>query len=286
MVSTFNKFLSLVRFSHTVFALPFALAGFILASRDCGFEWIVLLWVLLCMVTARNAAMGFNRIVDRDIDSLNPRTMERELPKGSLRLSSAIIFTVINTLLFVLFAFMLNQLCGWLSLPALGILFLYSLSKRFTWGSQLILGLSLAIAPIGAWLAVCGEFDPRIFLMAGAVLFWVAGFDIFYASLDYDFDVAHGLNSIPAKWGVGAALVIARILHLISIGFMISIFFAFSLGMLYLVGTAVVGAVLIFEGLLVRKDDLSKAMLAFNLNGFVSLFYIFVIFLDVVIFHK
>jgi 4-hydroxybenzoate polyprenyltransferase len=283
MVRSIRKFLSLVRFSHTIFALPFALAGFVFATQFYPFSWLTLLWVLLCMVTARSAAMGFNRIVDRDIDAENPRTREREIPRGEISVLAAGIFVAVNSILFVVFAFMLNPLCGWLSFPALGVLFFYSLSKRFLWGSQFLLGLSLAIAPVGAWLAVAGAFDWRIFLLAGAVLCWVAGFDIFYSSLDEEFDRGRGLFSIPVRWGVSRALWIARGLHVLTIVLLLSLYWAFGLGLIYLSGTVVVSLILIYEGTLVRANDLSKAMLAFNLNGLVSIFYVLVVFADTVI---
>jgi len=283
MKSKIEQFLSLVRFSHTVFALPFALAGFVLASSVHPFSWWTLLWVLLCMVTARSAAMGFNRVVDRDIDALNPRTEKREIPMGIISVRAALLFVFINSVLFVFFAFMINSLCGWLSPVALAVLFFYSLTKRFTWGSQFFLGLSLAIAPIGAWLAVTGAFDPRIFLLAGAVLCWVAGFDIFYSALDIDFDKREGLLSIPVRWGIGTGLWIARVLHVITVILLFLVGWFFSLGLIYYIGTAIISILLLFEGFLVRRDDLSKAMLAFNINGFISIGYVLVVLADLLV---
>lgn len=181
-------FSKLVKFTHTIFALPFALAGLALATTVAPFSWHVLIWVLLAMVTARSAAMSFNRIVDRKFDALNPRTSDREIPAGKISIRSAWIFVFLSSSLFILSAFMLNPLCGWLSPVALAILFFYSLTKRFTWASQIFLGLSLGISPIGAWLALTGSLDPRILVLSGAVLCWVAGFDIYYSCLDFDFD--------------------------------------------------------------------------------------------------
>lgn len=283
MLKIINKYLSMVRFSHTVFALPFALAGYLLAIRNHSFQPLILLWILLCMVTARSAAMAFNRVVDRDVDAENPRTAEREIPRGSISVPAAVLFIAGNSVLFVFFAFLINPLCGWLSFPALAVLFFYSLTKRFTWTSQFFLGLSLAIAPVGAWLAVTGAFDLRIFLLAGAVLLWVAGFDIFYSALDFDFDKGKGLNSIPVRWGISNAIWIARALHMLTIALLFSIYFAFNLGFVYLAGCAIVSLILLIEDYLVSANDLGKAMLAFNLNGMVSLLYAVVVLLDSII---
>jgi 4-hydroxybenzoate polyprenyltransferase len=267
----------MVRFTHTVFALPFALSGLALATTVAPFRWNVLIWVLVAMVAARSAAMGFNRIVDRDYDALNPRTAGREIPTGQVSFPAAVAFVAISSALFIFSAFMLNSLCGWLSLPALAVLFFYSLTKRFTWTSQFFLGLSLGISPIGAWLAHTGYLDWRVFVLAAAVLFWVAGFDIFYSCLDLDEDMKRGLFSVPRRWGIRAGIWIARLQHLATAALLISLFWLFPLGQAYLLGIALVVFILAVEDFLVGPDDMSRAMLAFNLNGTVSILYFFAV---------
>jgi len=264
---------SFVRFSHSIFALPFALSGLVLAAREHPFRWEMLLWVVVAMVTARSAAMGFNRIVDRRLDALNPRTNNRDLPRGRLSVGSAWIFVVVSSLVFVGAAWALNPLCGWLSPVALGITFFYSLSKRFTWTSQFFLGLSLAVAPVGAWLAVTGAFDWRIWPLTAAVLFWVAGFDIFYSCMDMDFDLKQGLRSVPGRWGVAGAIWIARASHAATAVLLIAQYWIFELGFLYLTGAALTVIILAIEDAMVRADNLSRVMTAFNLNGWVSILF-------------
>jgi 4-hydroxybenzoate polyprenyltransferase len=263
----------LVRFTHTVFALPFALAGLALATTVTPFHWMVLVWVLVAMVAARTAAMGFNRIVDRHYDAENPRTKNREIVRGMVSVVGASTLVIISSAIFIFSAYMLNPLCGWLSPGALIILFFYSLTKRFTWTSQFFLGLSLAIAPVGAWLALTGSFDWRIFLLFAAVLLWVAGFDVFYSCLDLDYDGKAGLFSVPRRWGLRGAILIARVMHLITAMLLLSLYWLFPLGIVYLVGTIIVSIILAIEDFMVRPDDLSKAMMAFNLNGAVSILY-------------
>ena len=263
-----------VRFSHTVFALPFALAGWAMAVREHGFSWWILLWIAVAMVAARSASMGFNRIVDRRYDTLNPRTAGRELPRGKLTVGAAWIFVAVSSIIFLVAAWVLNPLCGWLSPVALAITFFYSISKRFTWTSQFWLGLSLAVAPVGAWLAVTAAFDWRILPLTAAVLFWVAGFDIFYSCLDLEFDKEHGLHSVPRRWGLGGAIWTARLLHALTAVLLISQFWIFELGIIYLAGTALVVCILAVEDFMVRPDDLSRVRTAFNLNGWVSVIFL------------
>lgn len=282
MLENILNFGKLIRFAHTIFALPFALAGLALATLEKPFSWSALLWILVSMVTARSAAMGFNRIIDRKYDAENPRTKDREIPKGKISVPMATAFVGLSSGAFIYAAFQLNFLCGALSPVALGILFFYSMTKRFTWASQLFLGLSLAIAPVGAWLALTGSFDLRIFLLAGAVLTWVAGFDIFYSCLDLDFDTKAGLLSVPRKWGLKGGIRLARVLHLITAGLLIGLYWLFPLSVSYLVGTIIVTILLAVENMLVRHDDLSKAMLAFNLNGAVSILYFFAVLAGVI----
>ena len=268
------RFGRMVRFTHTIFALPFALAGLALATTVAPFRWNVLLWVLVAMVGARSAAMGFNRIVDRRYDARNPRTKNREIPSGEISVLNASLFVILSSAVFIFSAFMLNPLCGWLSPVALAILFFYSLTKRFTWMSQFFLGLSLAIAPVGAWLALTGTFDARVFALSAAVLCWVAGFDIFYSCLDVDFDLEVGLLSVPARWGVKGGIWLARFLHLLTAALQLWLWWLYPLNIWYLVLIAVVIVILGIEDFLVRPNDLSRAMLAFNLNGVVSILFL------------
>ena len=225
------------------------------------------------MVAARSAAMGFNRLVDQAIDARNPRTAGRELPRGVLSRGEAWAFVAISTAVFVLAAARLNPLCLALSPVALLIVFGYSYTKRFTAASQLVLGLSLAVAPVGAWLAIRGRFEAVPLVLGAAVVLWVAGFDTIYACQDADFDRREGLHSIPARLGVPRALVLARALHVGAIVLLIALYRLAPLHPLYLAGVAVVAGLLAWEHTLVRPDDLSRVMQAFNLNGWVSLGY-------------
>ena len=263
----------MIRFSHSVFALPFALASASLAARASGTTARQVLWIVVAMVSARSAAMGFNRLVDRAIDARNPRTASRELPAGVLSAREVVLFVAVSTAVFVLAAAMLNPLCLALSPVALAIVFGYSYTKRFTAASHLVLGLSLAVAPVGAWLAITGRFHPVPLVLGGAVLLWVAGFDTIYACQDASFDRAAGLHSIPARLGVPRALVLARGMHVAALALLASIFWLAPLHPVYLAGVAGVAAILAWEHTLVRPDDLSRVMQAFDLNGWVSLGY-------------
>jgi len=245
----------MVKFSHTVFALPFALSGAALAAVEAGITARQVLWILVAMLGARNAAMGFNRLADHRLDADNPRTADRELPRGQLSRPAVWMFTAFLTALFVFASFRLNPLCGRLSPLALLIVFGYSYTKRFTWGSHIVLGLALAIAPVGGWLAVRGSFSAVAWLLGGAVLMWVAGFDTIYSCQDEEFDRGSGLYSIPlaALTGVG---VLAD-LHPV-----------------YWAGLTVIAAILIWEHRLVRTDDLSRVGVAFfNMNGVIGVIY-------------
>jgi 4-hydroxybenzoate polyprenyltransferase len=264
----------MVKFSHSVFALPFALTGAALAAARFGITWRQIVWIVLAMVTARNAAMGFNRLADHTIDAKNPRTAARELPRGALSRRSVIAFTAALAALFVVASFELNRLCGALSPIALAVVFGYSFTKRFTWASHLVLGLSLAMAPMGAWLAIAGQFAWIPWLLALAVVFWVAGFDTIYACQDVEFDRREGLRSIPARFGVPAALGLARAFHVLAVGAMAAVGVAAGLHPVYWAGVAVIAAVLLWEHRLVRADDLSKIGVAFfNANGLISVLY-------------
>jgi 4-hydroxybenzoate polyprenyltransferase len=263
----------MIRFSHSVFALPFALASASLAARVVPITARPLFWIVVAMVAARSAAMGWNRLVDRAIDARNPRTAARELPKGVLSAREVALFVAGSALVFVLAAAMLNPLCLALSPVALAIVLGYSYTKRFTAASQLVLGLSLSVAPVGAWLALVGRLGTVPLVLAGAVLLWVAGFDTIYACQDVGFDREAGLHSIPTRVGVPHALAFARAMHVAAVLLLASLYWLAPVHPVYLAGVAVVAAILAWEHTLVRADDLSRVMQAFNLNGWVSVLY-------------
>jgi 4-hydroxybenzoate polyprenyltransferase len=264
----------MIRFSHSVFALPFALASFALAASP-NVPWRALLWVVVAMVGARSAAMGFNRLADHALDARNPRTAGRELPAGRLGRAEVWAFVLAASCLLVLAAAMLNPLCLALSPLALLIVFGYSYTKRFTALSHLALGVALGIAPVGAWLAVRGSFAATPLVLALAVSLWVAGFDVIYACQDVDFDRRAGLHSLPARLGVRAALAAARSMHVVALSLLVSLYWLAPLHPLYLGGLALVAALLAYEHSLVRADDLSRLDAAFfTANAWVSVAYL------------
>ncbi len=265
---------SLVRFGHSVFAIPFALVGALLAAEQGPLTFARIGWIVAAMVTARTAAMGFNRLVDARYDALNPRTANRELPRGALSRGDAIGLVVLSSLAFVLVTTQLGWICLVLSPLALAIVFWYSLAKRFTTWTQMYLGLALAVAPVGGWLAAGGGAGWEPWLLALAIGTWVAGFDILYACQDLAFDRAHGLRSIPARFGVGRSLAIARRLHVGTVAAMAAVALVAPLGGWYLAGVGGVAALLVWEHSMVRVDDLSRVKKAFDLNGYVGLFYL------------
>ena len=265
---------SLVRFGHSVFAIPFALVGALLAAEQHPLTLARIGWIVAAMVTARTAAMGFNRLVDARYDALNPRTANRELPRGALSRGDAIGLVSVSSVAFVLVTTQLGWICLVLSPLALAIVFWYSLAKRFTTWTQMYLGLALAVAPVGGWLAAGGGAGWEPWLLALAVGTWVAGFDILYACQDLEFDRAHGLRSIPVRFGVGRSLVMARWLHVATVAAMAAVALAAPLGGWYLAGVGGVAALLAWEQSLVRADDLSRVKQAFDLNGYVGLFYL------------
>jgi 4-hydroxybenzoate polyprenyltransferase len=264
----------MIRFSHSVFALPFALASAALAAREGGVTARQVVWIVVAMVAARSAAMGVNRLADQGWDARNPRTASRELPRGVLSRGEVWLFVAVSVAVFVLAAALLNPLCLALSPVALAVVFGYSYTKRFTALSQLALGLSLAVAPVGAWLAIRGGFDVVPLALALAVVLWVAGFDTIYACQDAEFDRREDLHSVPARLGVARALWVARALHVGAIAVLLLLYALTPLHPVYLAGVAAVAALLAWEHTLVRPDDLSQVMRAFNLNGWVSLGYL------------
>jgi 4-hydroxybenzoate polyprenyltransferase len=269
--------LEMIKWEHSIFALPFALCGAMLAAG--GFPSIhQLLWIIVAMVAARSAAMAFNRWADAAIDAANPRTSTRALPAGHLSPAFVATFVVVSSAIFVLAASRLNRLSLLLSPVALAVLLLYSYTKRLTRWSHLVLGFALGIAPAAAWIAVRGSLDSRILLLTAAVTFWVGGFDVLYACQDYDFDRQAGLHSVPRYFGIGAALWIARAFHLIMIALLVALLVVFGLGKFAMIGVLAVVLLLLYEHSLVRPNDLSKLNAAFfTMNGVISvLFFLFV----------
>ena len=269
---------SFVRFSHSVFALPFALTGALLALNRTGgwtassVAWNVL-WIVVAMVGARSAAMGFNRLVDARYDALNPRTAARELPRGAMSIAEAAIFVVVSSAVFVFAAWKLGPLCFALSPVALAIVFWYSLAKRVTNYTQLFLGLAMAVAPVGGWLAAGGRGGWEPWLLGLAIGTWVGGFDVLYACQDLEFDRAHGLRSIPVRYGLRRSLAISRGLHVVTVACFLALAAVADLGWIYLAGVAGVAALLAWEQSMVSEHDLSQVKRAFDLNGYVGILY-------------
>jgi len=284
--ASISKYLSLIKFSHTIFALPFAIIGFFLAvlgSND-SFQWETLILVVLCMVFARSAAMAFNRLVDRFIDKDNPRTAIREIPSGLISANSALIFVIINASLFILTTYFINTICFYLSPVALLVVLGYSYTKRFTFLSHVILGIGLSLAPIGAYLAVTGEFALIPLLLSLAVLFWVSGFDIIYALQDIDFDKSQKLRSFPVFFGLKSSLLISSVFHLLTAIFLFSAGIYGEFGIWYWVGCAIFILLLIYQHTLIKPHDLSKINLAFfTTNGIASVMFAFFVMLDLML---
>jgi 4-hydroxybenzoate polyprenyltransferase len=273
MFARLRTYASFVRFSHSVFALPFALTGVLLAARTQPVTGRQIAWIVAAMVFARSAAMGFNRVVDARFDALNPRTAGRELPRGTMSLSEAAAFVGIASAAFVFAAYQLNWLCFALSPVALAIVFWYSLAKRFTWTTQLFLGLAMAVAPVGGWLAAGGRDGLEPWLLAIAIGLWVGGFDVLYACQDLVVDRAHGLRSIPVRFGVARSLAISRLMHVGAVASLAAVALVVPLGGVYLAGVAVVAMLLIYEQSLVSPQDLSQVKRAFDMNGYVGILY-------------
>jgi 4-hydroxybenzoate polyprenyltransferase len=277
MIERVRTYLSFVRFSHSVFALPFALGGALLASRYQPITWQTVAWILVAMVAARAAAMGFNRLVDARFDALNPRTAGRELPRGIMSATEAGVFVTIASIVFVYAAWRLSPLCFALSPVALAIVFWYSLAKRYTTWTQLYLGLAMAVAPVGGWLAVGGRAGYEPWLLAAAIGTWVGGFDVLYACQDIEFDRAQGLRSIPVRFGVRTALAISRAMHTMTIVCLLALPWFTPLPPFYYAGVAVVAVLLAYEQSLVSVDDMSQVKRAFDLNGYVGILYLVVL---------
>jgi len=285
-MSQVKNYLSLVKFSHTIFAMPFALIGFVLGLRyhfihqtTVDQVWLKFILVLVCMVTARSTAMAFNRYLDRHFDKLNPRTAIREIPAGIIKAEKALVFIGINMAIFITATYFINSICFYLSPVALFVILFYSYTKRFTYLCHLVLGIGLSLAPIGAYLAVTGSFDLLPLLFSFAVIFWVSGFDIIYALQDIDFDQSQSLYSIPSQWGLKQSLSISRILHVLSASLVIAAYFVGDFHFLYLFGLLIFIGMLIYQQSIVKPYDLSKVNLAFmTANGIASIvFSIFVI---------
>jgi 4-hydroxybenzoate polyprenyltransferase len=273
--------LEMIKFEHSVFALPFALTGALLAIREGGLDvralWGNLLWIVVAMVGARSAAMTFNRLIDAEIDARNPRTRMRHIPAGLLSAAFGWSFVALSSLVFIYAARELNPLCFKLAPLALGVVFFYSFTKRFTALSHLVLGFALGVAPAAAWIAVRGSLDPRILWLTAAVTLWTAGFDIIYSCQDYEFDVAASLFSLPRRIGVARALRVSQLLHILMLVCLIALVNALDLGPLSVAGIVAVGLLLVYEHSLVKPDDLSRVNAAFfTMNGWVSvLFFVF-----------
>jgi 4-hydroxybenzoate polyprenyltransferase len=269
--------LEMIKWEHSIFALPFALVGAMLAAHGVP-RVAPLLWIIACMITARSAAMAFNRWADADLDAQNPRTAMRAIPAGLLTRRFAGGFTLVMAGLFLFCASQLNRLTLELAPAALAVLFLYSYTKRFTRWSHLFLGLSLGIAPAAAWIAIRGSLDVRILVLTLAVLFWVAGFDLLYACQDAEHDRRHGLHSVPATFGVPAAFALARTMHLVMLGLLVWLVQLFHLGVFAWVGIAVVASLLLYEHLIVSPRDLRRLNAAFfTMNGVIAVvFFVFV----------
>ena len=277
LLNSIAKYASLVKISHAIFSLPFAVIGFYLAiqSRSYEFDLLKLLFIILCVVFARNAAMSFNRIADNRFDKQNPRTQNREIPSGKISQRNAFIFLLVNILLFILSTYYINRICFYLSPVALLIIMSYSYTKRFTFLCHFILGLGLSLAPIGAFLAITGVFEFLPLLFSFAVLLWVAGFDIIYALNDISFDRDNDLKSIPAYFGLKKSIIISSFVHAISMLFIIWAGFEYSGGIFYWIGTVIFGSFLIYQHIIIKPNNLSKINLAFfTLNGFSGVLFL------------
>ena len=265
---------SFVRFSHSVFALPFALTGALLAAREYGITAHEVFWMIVAMVAARSAAMGFNRLVDANLDAKNPRTAMREIPRGTITRTQATVFVLLTSAVFIVAAWQLSTVCFVLSPVALAIVFWYSLAKRYTHWTQAFLGLALAVAPVGGWFAAGGREGWEPWVLGLAVALWVGGFDVLYACQDLEFDREHGLRSIPVRFGVPRALAMSRAMHAGTVVAMCALAAITTLGAVYMAGVVIVAVLLVYEQSLVSPADLSQVKRAFDLNGYVGILYL------------
>ncbi|HEX9860191.1 MAG TPA: UbiA-like polyprenyltransferase [Nitrospirota bacterium] len=270
VIKQIGVILEMIKFPHTVFALPFAFTGAVLAADGMP-SLGKILWITLAMVGARSGAMGMNRLLDAEIDARNPRTKTRAIPAGLLTKAQVGLFSLASFALLVFSAYMLNPLCLILSPAAIFVVSFYSLTKRFTWAAHLVLGVSLALAPIGAWAAIRGSIDPPAVVLGGAVLTWVAGFDILYALQDMEFDRSEGLHSIPGRLGLTGSLWVSRLLHILTVAGLLFIAGPLGLNFVYIIGVGVAAGMLLYEHMLLRGGDLTKLDAAFfNMNGYIS----------------
>ena len=284
-LAKFGDYLELVKFSHTIFALPFALASMLIAKGGWPDKWTII-WILVAMVSARTAAMGYNRIADRHIDAENPRTQNREIPAGKVSVAEAAALVNISSAVFLFAAFRLGNLTFWLAFPALFMLFFYSYCKRFTSLAHLVLGLCLGIAPVGAWLAVRQSFALAPLVLAAAIMFWVAGFDIIYATMDDEFDRKMGLHSMVQKFGIQGALNLARVFHLLFIGLLFWFGQLAGLSVWFSYATALIALFLLIEHALVNPKDLRRVNAAFfTFNGIISVVFLAVVVAEIFYLH-
>jgi 4-hydroxybenzoate polyprenyltransferase len=268
----FTDYLSLVKIQHSIFAFPFLLGGIFLAPGWRELGWLQWSAMLVAMVAARSAAMGFNRIVDAHLDARNPRTAAREIPSGKVSVGQGRLFVLLMSVLFVASAYLLNRFAFWASPVVLLLLFAYSYTKRFTWLCHYALGFGIGLAPTAGWVAITGSLAWPPLALSGALMFYISGFDLLYATQDVEFDREQELYSIPARFGVGAALWIARLSHLVSFGFFVWVGSLFPLGLVYWLGLALIGALMIWEHSLVKEEDLSRVPMAFfHANSLISL---------------
>ncbi len=274
LITRLGNYFSLVRFSHTIFAMPFALLGYFRAinTKGYGFNVRLLILVILCMVFARNAAMGFNRFVDHKYDSINPRTAGREIPSGKISPRSALLFVIINTVLFIITAALINKLAFFLSPVAVIIILGYSITKRFTYLSHIVLGLALSLAPVGAFIAVTGRFDFLPFLYSLIVIFWVSGFDIIYSVQDSDFDSENSLHSIPVIMGPRRSLILSSLLHIFSVACVLAAGILGNSGLIYWTGSVIFALLLTWEHIIARPtDNISIAKAFGTINSYAGI---------------
>jgi 4-hydroxybenzoate polyprenyltransferase len=283
MLNKIKIILEMIKFEHTIFALPFAFTGALLAARGLP-AWRTIFWIAVAMVGARSAAMGFNRWADRVFDAENPRTSMRALPKGLVTPAQVILFTAVSSALLVFAAYRLNTLSFFLSPVALAVVFFYSYTKRFTFLSHAFLGLAISLAPIGSWIAVTGKIEPPALVLGAAVLFWLLGFDVLYALQDMDFDRKAGLHSIPQQFGLQWSLWISRAAHAVTMAALFWLYILLSLNWFYLIGVIIALCMIIYEHTLIKENDLSKLNIAFfNMNGYISVTIFVFTMLDVLL---